>query len=56
MAHTVALWALGMPPSPTIRSSCSFPARMELMVVLISWAITHPKMEMVRISFHVKIL
>ena len=56
MAQTVALWALGIPPSPTIRSSCSLPARSELMVVLISCAVSHPRMETVRISFQVKML
>ena len=56
MAQTVALWALGIPPSPTIRSSCNLPARSELMVVLMSCAVSHPRMDTVKISFHVKML
>ena len=50
IAQTVALWALGIPPSPHILSSWNLPSRIKLMMVLSTCATNQPTMETVNIS------
>lgn len=49
MAQTVALWALGIPPSPHIRSSWNLPSRIKLMRVFSTCATSQLRSETVRI-------
>jgi len=49
MAQTVALWALGIPPSPHIRSNWNLPSRIKLMMVFSTCATNQLRSETVRI-------
>ena len=55
MAQTVALWALGMPPSPHMRSSWNLPSRIKLMRVFSTCATNQPRSDTVRIGLNEKI-
>ena len=46
---TVALWALGIPPSPHIRSNWNLPSRIKLMTVFSTCATNQLRSETVRI-------
>ena len=49
MVQTVALWALGIPPSPHIRSNWNLPSRIKLMMVFSTCATNQLRSETVRI-------
>ena len=49
MAQTVALCALGIPPSPHIRSNWNLPSRMKLMMVFSTCATNQLRSDAVKI-------